>query len=40
MFDKDLYQDDFLEAMDSLVEGVSGSLFRDSGDPVPGRKVR
>ena len=28
MFDTDLYQDDFLEAMDSLVDGVSGSLFR------------
>ena len=39
MFDKDLYQDDFLEAMDSLVEGLSGSLFRGGGDPVPGRKV-
>lgn len=29
MFDSDLYQDSFLEAMDSLVEGESGSLFVD-----------
>ena len=28
MFDTDLYQDDLLEAMVSLVVGVSGSLFR------------
>lgn len=27
MFDSDLYQDSFMEAMDSLMEGVSGSLF-------------
>lgn len=27
MFDSDLYQDDFLEAMDALLDGVSGSLF-------------
>lgn len=32
MFDSDLYQDSFLEAMDSLMEGVSGSLF--AGVPV------
>ncbi len=40
MFDKDLYQDDFLDAMDELVEGVSGSLFRVSDDSVSGRKGR
>ena len=40
MFDKDLYNDDFLEAMDDLVEGVSGSLFRVSGDSVSDRQVR
>lgn len=40
MFDKDLYQDDFLEAMDDLVEGVQGSLFRVSDDSVSGRNVR
>lgn len=39
MFDKDLYQDDFLDAMDSLIEGVSGSLFRVSGDSVSDRQV-
>lgn len=39
MFDQDLYQDDFLEAMDDLLEGVSGSLFRVSGDYVSDRQV-
>ncbi len=39
MFDQDLYQDDFLEAMDSLVEGLSGSLFRVSDDCVLDRQV-
>lgn len=39
MFDQDLYQDDFLEAMDALVEGVSGSLFRVSGGSVSDRQV-
>lgn len=34
MFDSDLYQDDFLEAMDSLVDGVSGSLFRVDSESV------
>lgn len=34
MFDQDLYQDDFLDAMDALVEGVSGSLFWVSDDSV------
>lgn len=28
MFDSEYYQDDFLEAMDALLDGVSGSLFR------------
>lgn len=28
MFNSELYQDDYLEAMDALIEGVSGSLFR------------
>ncbi len=40
MFNSDLYQDDFLEAMDSLLEGVSGSLFRVSGDSVSDRQDR
>ena len=40
MFDQDLYQDDFLEAMDDLVEGVSGSLFRVSGGSVSDRQDR
>lgn len=39
MFNKDLYQDDFLGAMDGLVEGVQGSLFEISGDSVSGRYV-
>lgn len=39
MFDQDLYQDDFLEALDALVEGVSGSLFRVSDDSVLDRQV-
>lgn len=39
MFDQDLYQDDFLEAMDDLVEGLSGSLFRVSGDSVSDRQI-
>ena len=39
MFDKDLYQDDFLEALDDLIEGVSGSLFRVSGGSVSDRQV-
>ena len=39
MFDQDLYQDDFLEAMDALVEGVSGSLFRVGGVSVSDRQV-
>lgn len=39
MFDKDLYQDDFLDAMDDLIDGVSGSLFRVSGDSVSDRQV-
>lgn len=39
MFDSDLYQDDFLEAMDDLVEGVQGSLFRVSDDSVSDRQV-
>lgn len=34
MFDSDIYQDDFLEAMDALVEGVSGSLFRVDSEVV------
>lgn len=37
MFDSDLYQDDFLEAMDAFLEGVSGSLFRVSVDSVSSR---
>ena len=37
MFNSDLYQDDFLECMDALVEGLSGSLFEISGDSVSGR---
>lgn len=40
MFNKDLYQDGFLEAMDSMVEGVSGSLFRVSGESVSVPKGR
>lgn len=40
MFDKDLYQDDFLEALDSLVEGVSGSLFRVGDGSVLNRQIR
>lgn len=36
MFDSDLYQDGFVEAMDRLVDGESGSLFRVSGDVVSG----
>ena len=39
MFDSDLYQDDFLEAMDALLEGVSGSLFRVSAGSVLDRQV-
>ena len=39
MFDQDLYQEDVLEAMDDLVEGLSGSLFRVSGDSVSDRQV-
>lgn len=39
MFDQDLYQDDFLDAMDALLEGVSGSLFRDSAGSVLDRQV-
>lgn len=39
MFDQDLYQDDFLDAMDDLVEGLSGSLFRVSVDSVSDRQV-
>lgn len=39
MFNKDLYQNDFLDAMDDLVEGVQGSLFRVSGESVSGRYV-
>lgn len=39
MFDQDLYQDDFLEAMDELLEGVSGSLFRVSAGSVLDRQV-
>lgn len=38
MFNSDLYQDDFLEAMDSLLEGLSGSLFRVSGGSVSDRQ--
>lgn len=34
MFDTDLYQDDFIEAMDALLEGVSGSLFRVDSESV------
>ena len=34
MFDTDLYQDDFLEAMDALVDGVSGSLFSVGSEGV------
>lgn len=40
MFDSDLYQDDYLDALDSLIEGVSGSLFRVSGGSVSDRQVR
>ena len=39
MFNKDLYQDEFLEAMDGLVEGVQGSLFVVCGESVSGRYV-
>ena len=39
MFDNDLYQDDFLDALDDLIDGVSGSLFRVSGDSVSDRQV-
>ncbi len=39
MFNSDLYQDDFLEAMDALLEGVSGSLFRVSAGSVLDRQV-
>lgn len=34
MFNSDLYQDDFVEAMDALVDGVSGSLFRVDSESV------
>ncbi len=34
MFDSDLYQDDFIEAMDALLDGVSGSLFRVDSESV------
>ncbi len=34
MFDTDLYQDDFFEAMVALVDGVSGSLFRVDSESV------
>lgn len=34
MFDSDLYQDDFIEAMDALLDGVSGSLFRVGNESV------
>lgn len=34
MFDSDLYQDDFLEAMDALLDGVSGSLFHVDSEGV------
>lgn len=40
MFNSDLYQDDFIDAMDRLVEGVSGSLFRVSGGSVSDRSYR
>ena len=34
MFESDYYQDDFLEAMDALMDGVSGSLFRVDSEGV------
>lgn len=34
MFDPDLYQDDFIEAMDALIDGVSGSLFQVDSESV------
>lgn len=34
MFESDYYQDDFLEAMDALVDGVNGSLFRVDSEGV------
>lgn len=39
MFNSDLYQDDYLESLDSLLEGVSGSLFAESAEWVHGRYV-